>query len=347
LNLCKVLELVLHNGVDPTTGKKVGLETGDPSSFRCKKDIMAACKKQIDYFYQMIIQNFKVVQSAHMLRLPLIFASLVMDGCIESGKSVQEGGAKHNSTGLFATGPANLADSIVAIEDLVFKDKALTLSELIAVLDKNFEGQEPLRQRLLNNSAKVGNDDPYVDGIEREILGYCVDATQPYKDARGGRFDFTLMSQTMNVVHGAVVGATPDGRLAGEPVNDNASPMMGRDIHGPTATIKSIASLDQTRFWDGALFNLRFDPRGIEGEKGLKIINSIVMTYFKNGGQHIQINVVSDETLRDARLHPERHRGLLVRVAGYMAYFTELDPVVQEAIIHRTAHLEPNYACGC
>lgn len=347
VNLGKVLELVLHNGVDPATGKQVGLATGDPASFRQKEDIMAACKKQIEYFYQMIIKNFNIVQSAHMVRLPLIFASVVMDGCVENGKSVQEGGTKHNSVGLFATGPANVADSIVAIEDLVFKEKAMTLPELIAILDKNFQGEEPLRQRLLNNSAKVGNDDPYVDGIEREILGYCVDATQPYRDARGGRFDFTLMSQTMNVVQGAVVGALPDGRLAGEPVNDNASPMMGRDVNGPTATIRSIASLDQTRFWDGALFNLRFDPRGIEGEKGLKTIETVIKTYFQEGGQHIQINVVNDETLRDAQRHPERHRGLLVRVAGYMAYFTELDQVVQEAIINRTPHLDPTRGCGC
>lgn len=347
VNLGKVLELVLHNGIDPATGKKVGLETGDPADFTCKEDIMAACKKQIDYFYQMIIRNFNMVESAHMVRLPLIFASVVMDGCIDSGKSVQEGGTKHNSAGLFATGPANLADSIAAIDGLCFQDKAMTLPELVAVLDQNFAGQEALRQRLLNKYPKVGNDNAYVDGIEYELLGYCVEATQPYRDARGGRFDFTLMSQTMNVVQGSVVGALPDGRLAGEPVSDNASPMMGRDVNGPTSTIKSIASLGQTRFWDGALFNLRFDPRGIEGEKGLQTIETVIKAYFKEGGQHIQINVVNDETLRDAQRHPERHRGLLVRVAGYMAYFTELDEVVQEAIINRTPHLDPARACGC
>ena len=347
VNLAKVLELVLHNGVDPATGMQVGLKTGDPAEFKNKEDIMAACKKQIEYFYQMIIHNFNMVEAAHMCRLPLVFASAVVDGCIESGKSVQEGGCKHVSAGLFATGPANLADSLVAIEGLVFEDKAMTLPELIKILDENFEGNEPLRQRLINSYPKVGNDNAYVDGLERELLGYCVDATQQYRDARGGRFDFTLMSQTMNVVQGAVVGATPDGRKAGEAVSDNASPMMGRDTNGPTATIKSIASLGQTRFWDGALFNLRFDPRGIEGSKGLETIETIIKAYFKEGGQHIQINVVDDATLRDAQIHPEKHRGLLVRVAGYMAYFTELDAVVQEAIINRTPHLEPGVGCGC
>ena len=347
VNLAKVLELVLHNGVDPATGKLVGLQTGDPAGFTCKEDILAACKKQIEYFYQMIIHNFNMVEAAHMVRLPLIFASAMVEGCIDSGKSVQEGGCKHFSAGLFATGPANLADSIVAIEGLVFEDKVMTLPELIEVLDQNFEGNEVLRQRLLNKYPKVGNDNKYVDGIESEILGYCVDATQQYKDARGGRFDFTLMSQTMNVVQGAVVGASPDGRKAGEAVNDNASPMMGRDVSGPTATVKSISSLGQTRFWDGALFNLRFDPRGIEGEKGLETIETVIKAYFKGGGQHIQINVVDDATLRDAQVHPEAHRGLLVRVAGYMAYFTELDDVVQEAIINRTPHLDPNRGCGC
>ncbi|MDO4859634.1 MAG: formate C-acetyltransferase/glycerol dehydratase family glycyl radical enzyme [Bacillota bacterium] len=346
VNLAKVLELVLHNGVDPATGRQIGLKTGDPADFTCKEDIMAACKEQIEYLYQMIIKNHKIVQCAHMLKLPVIFASLTMDGCIENGKSVQEGGTKYNSNGLFATGPANVADSLVAIENLIFKEKAMTLPEFVEILDNNYEGNEILRQKVLNTYPKVGNDDEYVDNIEYEILTYCVDATQPYKDARGGNFDFTLMSQTMNVVQGAVVGATPDGRLAGEPVNDNASPMMGRDVSGPTATVNSIGRLGQTRFKDGALFNLRFDPRGIEGEKGLETIQNVIKTYFKNGGQHIQVNVVNDDTLRDAQAHPERHRGLLVRVAGYMAYFTELDEVVQDAIISRTAHLSPELGCG-
>ena len=137
-----------------------------------------------------------------------------------------------------------------------------------------------------------------------------------------------------------VCGATPDGRLAGEPYCDNASPTMGRDLNGPTATVKSVAAIDQSNFHDGALFNLRFDPKGIQGEKGIQIIEGVIKTYFENGGEHIQINVVDDETLKKAQQKPEDYRGLMVRVAGYMAYFTELDKAAQDTIIYRTAHLK-------
>lgn len=340
VNFAKALELVLHNGIDPGTGKQMGLQTGDPAEFTCKEDIIEACKKQIMYLYDKIIEGFNILQTQHMQRLPVIFASLVMNGCIENGKSVQEGGTDHNSAGLFSTGTANLADSIVAIEEVVFKDKLITMAELIEILDNNFEGNERIRQLLLNKPPKFGNDNKYVDGINRDIVNYAAEQVQQRKDARGGTFDFTLMSQSVNVPHGQVVGATPDGRLAGEPLNDNASPMMGRDISGPTATVKSVASLEPVNFYDGALFNLRFDPRGVQGEKGIEIIKGIIKTFFDEGGQHIQINVVDDETLRKAQADPENYRGLVVRVAGYLAYFTELDRKVQDALIERTAHLK-------
>ena len=339
VNFAKVLELVLHNGKDPATGKLVGLQTGKPEDFTCKEDIINASKKQIMFLYDKIIEGFNILQVQHMLRIPVIFASLVMDGCIENGKSVQEGGTKHNSAGLFSTGTANLADSIVAIEQIVFKDHILTMSELVKILDKNYEGEERIRQLLLNKPPKFGNDNPYVDEINRDIVTYAAEEVQKRRDARGGIFDFTLMSQSVNVPHGQVVGATPDGRLAGQPLNDNASPMMGRDISGPTATIKSVASLKPVNFYDGALFNLRFDPRGVQGEKGIQTIEGIIRSFFREGGQHMQINVVDNETLRKAQADPEGYRGLVVRVAGYMAYFTELDRKVQDALIERTAHL--------
>lgn len=339
VNFAKALELVLHNGVDPATGHKVGLETGDPRKFTCKEDLIEAVKKQILFLYEKIIEGFNIMEVEHMKRLPCIFASLVIDGSVESGKSVQEGGAVHSSAGLFSTGTANLADSIVAIEKIVFEEKLVTMERLIEILDNNFEGEERIRQWLLNKPAKFGNDIEYVDKINKDIVQWAAAEIQQKKDARGGHFDFTLMSQSVNVPHGQAVGATPDGRLAGQPLNDNASPMMGRDVSGPTATIKSVASLDSSKFYAGALFNLRFDPRGVEGEKGLQTIEGVIRAFFKEGGQHIQINVVDDETLRRAQIEPENYRGLVVRVAGYLAYFTELDRTVQDALIERTAHL--------
>ena len=338
VNMGKMLEFVLHNGVDPDTGKLMGLQTGDPRSFRDIEAFKDALKKQILHHYRLVCTGYNVMQSMHMTRYPVIFASMVTKGCVESGRSVQHGGAKYSTAGLYITGAANLADSIAAIDTCVFRDHDVTMDELIRALDKNFAGEERLRQLLLNKPPKFGNDNEYVDGIYREMVQFIAENVQQWPDARGGRYSFNVHSQTVNVSHGKVCGATPDGRLAGEPFCDNASPMMGRDISGPTATVKSVASMGQASFHDGALFNLRFDPQGVAGEKGLQSIEGVIRTYFKHGGEHIQINVVDNETLKDAQKHPENYRGLMVRVAGYMAYFTELDKDAQDTIIYRTAH---------
>ena len=338
VNAPKVLELVLHNGIDPVTGDRMGLETGDPRDFKNIEELKDAVKKQLLYFYNKIRVGYNMMQPYHATRFPVIFASMVTKGCVESGRSVQQGGAKYSTAGMFVTGAANLADSLVAIEKCVFEDHDLTMDQLIRVLDKNFEGEERTRQLLLNKPAKFGNDDPHVDGVYREMLQFIASNVQSWHDARGGYYSFSNLSQTVNVSHGAVCGATPDGRLAGEAFCDNASPMMGRDINGPTATVKSVASMGQENFHDGALFNIRFDPQGVSGERGLQAIEGVIRTFFTHGGEHIQINVVDDETLKAAQKHPEQYRGLMVRVAGYMAYFTELDKDAQDSIIYRTTH---------
>ena len=342
VNMGKVVNFVLHNGVDPDTGKLMGLQTGDPRDFKDIEEFKDALKKQILYFYRMICDGYNVMQSMHQTRYPVIFASMLTKGCVESGRSVQHGGAKYTTAGLYITGAANLADSIAAIDTCVYKDKLLTMDELIHACDTNFEEEngERIRQLLLNRPPKFGNDNEYVDGIYHDMMQFIAENVQKWPDARGGWYSFNVHSQTVNVAHGEVTGATPDGRKKGEPFCDNASPMMGRDTSGPTATVKSVASMGQASFHDGALFNLRFDPKGVEGEKGLQSIEGVIRTYFKHGGEHIQINVVDTETLRDAQIHPEMHKGLMVRVAGYMAYFTELDKSAQDTIIYRTAHFE-------
>lgn len=340
VNMGKMLELVLHNGVDPSTGKLMGLQTGDPREFKDIEEFKDALKKQILHHYELVRTGYNIMQSIHQCRYPVIFAGMVTKGCVESGKSVQHGGAKYTTCGLYITGAANLADSIVAIERCVFQDKDFTMDQLITALDKNFEGEERMRQLLLNKPEKFGNDEPHVDSVYREMTHFIAGHVQTWRDARGGYYSFNVHSQTVNVSHGAVCGATPDGRLAGEPLCDNASPMMSRDLNGPTATVKSVGSMGQEAFHDGALFNLRFDPKGVEGEKGLEAIEGVIRTYFDHGGEHIQINVVDNATLKDAQAHPENHKGLMVRVAGYMAYFTELDKSAQDAIIYRTAHFE-------
>lgn len=342
VNMGKMIEFALHNGVDPATGKLMGVRTGDPRNFKNIDEFKDALKKQILHHYDMIRTGYNLMQSIHMNRYPVIFASMVTKGCIENGKSVQNGGAKYSTAGMYVTGPANLADSIEAINECVFKDKDVTMDELVTACDTNFEGRERLRQLLLNKPAKYGNNQSHVDGIYKEMMHFIADNVQSWNDARGGHYAFGIDSQTMNLSHGAVTGALPDGRLAGEPLCDASSPMMGRDINGPTATVKSVASMVDGELHEGALYNLRFDPKGVQGERGLDIIEGVIKTYFEDGGQHIQINVVDNETLKKAQIKPEDYKGLMVRVAGYMAYFTELDKSAQDAIIHRTPHLSQN-----
>lgn len=339
VNMGKMIEFVLHNGVDPATGKLMGLETGDPRDFKDIEEFKDALKKQIIHHYGLIRTGYNLMQSIHMNRYPVIFASMVTKGCVESGKSVQHGGARYSTCGLYITGAANLADSIAAVEKCVFEDRDLTMDELIRACDTNFEGQERIRQMLLNKPEKYGNNSPHVDAIYKEMMHYIADTVQQWQDARGGYYAFGIDSQTMNIPHGEVTGALPDGRMAGEPFCDASSPMMGRDVHGPTSTVKSVASMEPADFHEGALYNLRFDPHGVQGEAGKDIIEGVVKTYFQDGGQHIQINVVDNETLKKAQEKPEDYKGLMVRVAGYMAYFTELDKSAQDVIIYRTPHL--------
>jgi formate C-acetyltransferase len=339
MNGLKCLELALHDGVDPLTKKQIGLKTGDPTQFATRKDIVEAVESQLIYFWDKIHTGYSIVVPHHMLRLPVMYASMVIGGCVENGKSVQEGGARHNHVGTFFCGPANVADSIVAIDEIVFKEKILSMKELIDILDADFEGNERIRQLLLNKPPKFGNDNADVDGLARNIINYCARHVQNYRDIRGGTWCLCNLSQTVNISYGEMVGATPDGRKARQPLSDNASPAMGRDISGPTATVKSVGNLDQVYNHDGTLFNLRFDPRGVQGEKGRDIIEGVIKTYFKHMGCHIQINVIDTDTLRKAQKDPEHYRDIVVRVAGYMAYFTELDKVAQDTLIERTAHL--------
>lgn len=340
MNCGKVIELMLHNGYNYQTGRQAGPKTGDVTTFTNREQLIKAVEDQMDYFYGKVIVNHNRVICKHASMLPAMFASVVMDDCIDNGKSVQEGGVRHNYTGAFIVGPANVADSIVAIDHAVFKDKICTMAELVSATETNFEGQERLRQYLLNIPPKFGNDIAEVDEVYREIVCHVAEFVQAKEDARGGHYCFSNLSQTANVLLGSRCGATPDGRMAEEPLSDNASPAMGRDTNGPTASVNSVAHSDQVKQWDGSLLNIRFDPKGVEGEKGEKIVEGVVKTYFENYGSHIQINVVNNKTLLAAQKDPEHYRDLLVRVAGYMAYFTEMDKDIQDSIIARTCHYE-------
>lgn len=338
VNLLKCVELMMNNGVDPVTGEQLGPKTGEAETLDTLDKLMAAFNGQLDHFADLMLKAFNVVGSMHAVRQQMPFASMLINGCIQKGRSVQNGGATFSESGAFAVAIGNAADAIAAVDTLVNREKAIDIPTLKAALAANFEGQEVIRQMLLKKAPKYGNDDDYVDAIAADMVRHYRDTLDRYKDSRGGKYILDIESQSMNVSQGKCILATPDGRRAGEAVNDNCSPVMGRDVNGPTACVNSVAKLDQKNAQDGCLYNIRFDPRSIQGTKGRAVLESVVKTYFGNMGEHIQINVIDDATLREAQKHPEDYRNLLVRVAGYLAYFTELDIDVQEALIARTAH---------
>lgn len=338
VNLLKCLELVMHNGVNPVNGEQLGPKTGEFTTLDSLEKLQGALYEQIDYFMDLMIRGFNIVGSLHAVRQPVAFTSMLVNDCIEKGKALQCGGARYSESGAFAVSVGNTADAVAAIDTLVNRTKKLDVKTLMEVLHKNFAGSEDIRQMLLKKAPKYGNDNEYVDAIAAGLIRHYGEALNKYRDTRGGRYVEVVESQSMNVSQGKCILASADGRFAYDPVNDNCSPVMGRDVSGPTACINSVANLDQKNAKDGCLYNIRFDPRSIQGEKGLLVLGSIVKTYFANMGEHIQINVVDDATLRAAQKEPEKYRNLLVRVAGYLAYFVELDEDVQEALIARTAH---------
>ena len=338
-NMAKVLELALNDGVDPASGKQLGPKTGDLTSFKSFDDVMDAYKKQMDYFVQLLIISDNAVDIAHGERAPLPFLSSLADDCIAKGKSLQEGGAHYNFTGPQGVGVANVGDSLAALKKLVFKEKAVSLADLKEAIKNNFEGKEDLRQMLINRAPKFGNDDDYADAIAREgALIYCKEV-EKYKNPRNGCFQPGLYPVSANVPLGSMVGATPDGRKAGTPLADGVSPVSGCDQAGPTAAVKSVAKLDHMIASNGTLLNQKFHPSALKDEAGLRNLMAVTETLFCEGGLHVQYNVVSRETLLDAQKNPEKYRGLVVRVAGYSAFFTALDTALQEDIIARTEHM--------
>ena len=340
-NIAKVLELTLNNGVDPLSGERLGPETGDLTTFATYDALMAAYRKQMEYSVKLLVVSDNAVDVAHGQRAPLPFLSSLVDDCIAKGKSLQEGGAHYNFTGPQGVGVANVADSLAALRKLVYEDKAVSLAELKAALASDFAGVEgeSLRQMLVNRAPKYGNDEPYADEIAHEgALIYCKEV-EKYANPRGGRFQPGLYPVSANVPLGTVVGATPDGRKAGTPLADGVSPVSGMDHSGPTASVKSVTKLDHVIASNGTLLNMKFHPSALKDGQGISNLIAVTETLFNGGGTHIQYNVISKDTLTDAQMHPDNYRGLVVRVAGYSAFFTSLDRSIQDDIISRTEQM--------
>ena len=335
LNTPKILEITLNNGIDPQTGKKLGLETGDPRSFKTFEELYEAWHKQMVYFVNLKLSVNNYIERMFSLYAPATFLSLYIDDCIEKGKDYYSGGARYNTTYIQCTGLGTITDCFTTLKKHVFENKRYTMEEMLDACASNWENGEKMRQYIRNHTPFFGNDDAYADTIAVRVYDDLVKAIEGRPNTRGGKTQLNMLSTTCHNYFGSVCGATPNGRFAHFAISDGTSPAHGSDSHGPTAVIKSLGKLDQTKS-GGTLLNVRFVPQLLKREEDQKKLASLIRTYFKFGGHHIQFNIVDTATLHDAQKHPEEYRDLLVRVAGYSDYFNDMTEQLQNEIIART-----------
>jgi formate C-acetyltransferase len=339
LNTPKILEITLNNGIDPETGKLLGLETGDPRTFNSFEELYEAWHRQMVYFVNLKLSVNNYIERMFSLYAPATFLSLYIDDCIEKGRDYYSGGARYNTTYIQCTGLGTITDCFTALKKHVFEDQRYTMDEVLEACRKNWEGEEVKRQYIRNHTPFFGNDEEYADTIAVRVYDDLVKAIEGRPNTRGGRTQLNMLSTTCHNYFGSVCGATPNGRFAHFAISDGTSPAHGSDTHGPTAVIKSLGKLDQTKS-GGTLLNVRFVPQLLKRDEDQKKLASLIRTYFKFGGHHIQFNIVDTATLHDAQQHPEEYRDLLVRVAGYSDYFNDMTTQLQNEIIARTENEE-------
>jgi formate C-acetyltransferase len=339
LNWPKILEIALNNGKDPKTGNQVGPETGDPRAFTTFDEVLAAYRKQLEYFVDLKIDGNDRIERLYADYLPAPFMSLLFDDCIARARDYHDGGPRYNTTYIQGVGLATTTDSLSSIKYHVYDERHLTMEGLLSMLDKDFAGTEKDRLMLLNRTPKYGNDDIYADEIARQIFEAYFETLDGRPNTKGGRYRVNLLPTTVHIFFGRVTGATPDGRRAGDPLSDGISPSQGADRKGPTAVLKSAARIDHART-GGTLLNQKLMPQLLQDEAGMEKLGHLIRSYFSMGGHHVQFNVVKPETLREAQRCPERYRDLIVRVAGYSDYFIDIGRELQDEIIARTTHGE-------
>ena len=339
LNTPKILEITLHNGIDPVTGKRLGIETGDPRTFKDFNALYEAWRKQMEHFVNMKLSVNNYIERMFSLYAPATFLSLFIDDCVEKGMDYYSGGARYNTQYIQCTGLGTTTDCFTTLKKHVFEEGRYTMDEVIRAIDTNFEGREVMRQYIMNHTPFFGNDNDYADDIAVRIYNDLVRAIDGHPNTRGGKTHLNMLSTTCHNYFGSVCNATPNGRLARFAISDGTSPSHGADTQGPTSVIKSLGKLDQTMS-GGTLLNVRFVPSLLRREEDLKKLAALIRTYFSLGGHHIQFNIVDTETLLDAQQHPDNYKDLLVRVAGYSDYFNDMTTQLQNEIIARTENDE-------
>ena len=339
-NMAKCLELALNNGVCHFSKKQLGPQTGNPLEFTKFEQVLDAYTTQITYFAKMMITALNSIEYLQAVQTPHIYSSMLLDGCIERGVDCTAGGAKYNYIGVQGVGLVDVSDSLTAIKTLVFDRKKITMEKLLAAMNDNFASEPLIQKMLLNDVPKYGNDIDEADQMAAWVADqYCM-CIRGKQDYRGGSYRPGLFCLSSNTPLGRQVEALPSGRLEGTPLADGGiSPKHGMDTHGPTASARSVAKLDHEKAVNGVNFNMKFLPSILKTVDDKQKLIDLIRTYFNMGGFHIQFNILTPEKLIDAKAHPENYRSLVVRVAGYSAFFVELDSEIQDEIIARTTQI--------
>ena len=332
------LEMALNDGYCPVMLEDVGPKTGDPRGFTSMDDVAEAYRRQVSFLVEQMVVGLNALSLAHEALYPSPLLSSLIEGCLAKGKDVTAGGAVYNFTGVQGVGVADVADSLAAIDHLVFGEKRATMDELLRAVEDDFDGHGELHRYILDRVPKYGNDEELPDRYARLAAEVFCREVAKHRNTRGGVYLPGFLTMTTHQGFGKFVGTLPSGRLATEALANGLAPRDGCDREGPTACLKSISKLDYSLATNGVAVNIKFNPNHIAGDHGTHIFSSLVRTYFELGGMHLQVNVVDRDTLLDAQENPESHRGLAVRVAGYSAYFTDLTREVQDEIIARTEH---------
>ena len=335
LNVPKVLEVTLNNGMDPVTNTKVGLETGDPRNFKSYDELYDAFLKQLHFVVDQKMRVSNYIDRMFAKYAPATFLYLFIDDCIAKGRDYYNCGPRYHSTYIQCTGLGTTTDCLSVLKKHVFEDKKIEMDTLLKAVAKNWEGEEKLRQFIVNRTPFFGNDDPYADSIAVKVYDDLVAEIDGKPNTKGTCFRLNMLSTTCHVYFGLVLGASVNGRFAKRSISDGTSPSHGSDTHGPTAVIKSLGKLDQVKS-GGTLLNLRFLPSLLKKDEDIAKLASLIRTYFGMGGHHIQFNIVDTATLYAAQKNPEDYKDLLVRMAGYSDYFNDMNADLQGEIISRT-----------
>jgi formate C-acetyltransferase len=335
LNVPKILEVTLNNGIDPVTGKVAGCESGDPLSFENYEDLYEAFLTQLNYIVDLKIRVSNYIDTMFAKYSPAPFLSVVIEDCISKGKDYYNSGPRYNTNYIQCTGLGTVTDSLSTLKHHVFEKQTFSMERILNAVAANFQGDEILRQTIVNRTPFFGNDDQYADAIALQVYDDLIKAIDGKPNIKGGSYHLNMLSTTCHVYFGKVMGATPNGRLAGKSISDGTSPSHGCDTNGPSAVIRSLTKLDHTRS-GGTLLNQRFLPSLLRRDEDIEKLGKLIRSYFTLGGHHIQFNIVDTATLRAAQENPEDYKDLLVRMAGYSDYFNDMNADLQQEVIDRT-----------